>query len=215
MDSVDWCAAEALLQSGIVDLELAIAEQQQALMIDYIKMLAKWNKAYNLTSISDWRGMVIKHLLDSLAVNPWVSAKRLLDVGTGAGIPGIPLAIVNPDKAFTLLDSNGKKTRFIKQAITELGIGNVDVIQSRIEEYHTDNGFGQIVCRAYSPLNKFVEQVNHLLHSNIELLAMKGQLPEEECRQLPDTIIVKGICPLQVPYLDEQRHLVRLATQPL
>ena len=246
MATSDWQAAAALLRQGIEQLALTVDDQQQCKMINFIQLLKKWNQRFNLTSITDWRGMVIKHLLDSLAISPWITSPMILDVGSGAGIPGIPLAILQQDKAFTLLDSNGKKTRFINQATTELGLQNVSVVRGRIERYQPSQAFDQVICRAYASLQKFVEQTENILHPDIELLAMKGQLPESELQQLnelsgvktdiPDTIAtpnttdtrmpadnlsaqvkitVTEIHKLQVPFLNEQRHLVRLAVLKL
>jgi 16S rRNA (guanine527-N7)-methyltransferase len=208
----EWVAANALLAEGIQRLDQAVSEKQQQCLIGYIRMLAKWNKAYNLTSITQWREMVVKHLLDSLAVNPWIKGPAILDVGTGAGIPGIPLAIINTDKHFTLLDTNGKKTRFMTQAKTELGIANITVVKARIEQYQPEQPFDQVICRAYSSLEKFVEEVQHIgaLNPLMEMLAMKGQLPEAELQTLDGKVSETGIEQLQVPFLDEQRHLIRL-----
>lgn len=219
--TADWQGAAELLARGVEQLERedSVSHEHQSVMIEFIKLLAKWNRAFNLTSITEWREMVVKHLLDSLAVNPWVTGETVLDVGTGAGIPGVPLAIANPDKQFTLLDSNGKKTRFITQAVTELGIKNIEVVQSRIENFNPDQQFNQIICRAYSSLEKFVDQTKNLLHADVELLAMKGQLPAAEIQRLSNGSLVKvklkvkQIHELNVPFLDEQRHLITLTLQ--
>ncbi|MDX1692789.1 MAG: 16S rRNA (guanine(527)-N(7))-methyltransferase RsmG [Ketobacteraceae bacterium] len=208
----DWFLAGELLASGLSALSLAASESQQQCLIRYIQMLEKWNKAYNLTSITDWRGMVVRHLLDSVSVSPWIKGPAVLDVGTGAGMPGIPLAVLNPDIHFVLLDTNGKKTRFMTQVKAELGIGNIAVVKARIEQYHPEQHFDQVICRAYSSLEKFVQQVHHIGEQNpsLELLAMKGQLPDTEIAALTGKATVAGIENLQVPFLDEQRHLIRL-----
>lgn len=212
---LEWQSAAALLAEGVETLQQPISEQQQQVMLNYLKLLDKWNKAYNLTSINDWRGMVIKHLLDSIAVNPWIKGPSVLDVGTGAGIPGFPLAILNPEKLFTLLDTNGKKTRFMIQAKAELGIRNVTVVQARIERFQPETPYDQIICRAYSSLENFVKQVHHIKAPEraVELLAMKGQLPEQELADvtgLPFNVEVLSVESLVVPFLDEQRHLIRM-----
>ncbi len=210
MTDSQWQEAALLLDQGIQKASLNVVELQQQLMIRYLKMLTKWNKAFNLTSISEPKEMVIKHLLDSLVVNQWLTGTTILDVGTGAGIPGIPLAIVNPEKQFTLLDSNGKKTRFITQAVKELELINVAVVHSRIENYRTHIPCQQIICRAYSAISQFVEQTRALLHPGIELLAMKGLFPQSEIDNLPHDIVVQSQHELQVPFLNEQRHLIIL-----
>ena len=216
MDTSDWSSAAELLASGINTLKLDIDHQQQLLMIDFLKLLEKWNKAFNLTSITQPQEMVVKHLLDSLVVIPRIHGPTVLDVGTGAGIPGIPLAIAKPEISFTLLDTNGKKTRFIKQACAQLGINNVAVEQSRIESFNPDASFAQIICRAYSAISKFVDQTRQLIHPNAELLAMKGLLPESEIADLKNDgelsrlVTIDQQIELKVPYLDEQRHLVIL-----
>ncbi len=236
----NWLAAADLLRKGIDKLGVTVSDDQQKLLIQYLYLLEKWSKAYNLTSITDWRGMVIKHLLDSLSINPWVKGPELLDVGTGAGIPGMPLAIINPDKQFTLLDTNGKKTRFMTQVKTELQIANVTVVKSRIETFQPEQPFDQIICRAYSSLENFVKQVQHIgqPQRSTELLAMKGQLPVAEIDALKTDVAtsrsdgdsdadstgenkqtfqalsveVLAVEELKVPFLDEQRHLIRIQT---
>ena len=216
MTHSDWDSAAELLTAGIDQLQMKLTDSQQISMIEFLQLLQKWNKAFNLTSIVQWRDMVIKHLLDSLSVSPWIKGKTVLDVGTGAGIPGVPLAIANPQLHFTLLDTNGKKTRFIKQAVTELKISNITVVQSRIENFTSENPFDQIICRAYSAISKFVAQTEQLLHSDIQLLAMKGLLPQEELDELETDARLSSLIKVQewqelrVPYLDEQRHLVLL-----
>ena len=206
----DWSTEALLLKEGIEETSLSISDQQQQQMIEYLKLLTKWNKAFNLTSITDRKEMVIKHLLDSLIALPWIKGTSVLDVGTGAGIPGVPLAIAKPELSFTVLDSNGKKTRFIKQAISELGIQNVQVAQARTENFHPESPFQQIICRAYSSLTKFVEQTGSMMHPSIELLAMKGQFPTSEIEELPNSVVVEDQIELSVPYLHEQRHLIIL-----
>ncbi|MCG8313278.1 MAG: 16S rRNA (guanine(527)-N(7))-methyltransferase RsmG [Pseudomonadales bacterium] len=216
MTTSDWTSAADLLYTGIEKLNLQVDDQQQLVMIEFLKLLEKWNKAFNLTSINRVEEMVIKHLLDSLSVNPWVLGPSVLDVGTGAGIPGMPLAIANPEIRFTLLDTNGKKTRFIKQACVELGVRNVKVVQARIESFKIDDPFAQIICRAYSAISKFVDQTRQLLHDDVELLAMKGLLPASEIAdlkndsELSQVVTIAKQIELQVPFLDEQRHLVIL-----
>lgn len=213
----------SLLREGIDTLSLEVNEQQQQQLLKYIDLLLHWNKAYNLTAIRDPKQMVIKHLLDSLAVIPVIdlpeSVSPMLDVGSGAGIPGIPLAIVKPDWQITCLDSNGKKTRFIQQALMELGLRGeqdqprVNVIQSRIEEYQSEHKYNTIISRAFSELMSMVSGCKHLLADRGRLLAMKGLCPDDELATLEKecgqewTVTLKSIT---VPFLSEARHLVEL-----
>ncbi|MAY34927.1 MAG: 16S rRNA (guanine(527)-N(7))-methyltransferase RsmG, partial [Spongiibacteraceae bacterium] len=168
-------AERDILERGLRTLELELSEQQRDLLMRYLALLVKWNRAYNLTAIRDPEEMVTKHLLDSLAVAPFVSGERLLDVGTGAGLPGIPLAIVYPDKLFELLDSNGKKTRFLVQVVADLALPNVTVHHKRIESGELAPVFDGILSRAFASLADMTRDCGPLLAEGGELLAMKGQ----------------------------------------
>ncbi len=207
----------SLLDHGLEQLCLTVEEQARNQLVDYLQLLSKWNRAYNLTAIRDPQDMVIKHLLDSLSILPWVRGPDLLDVGTGAGIPGIPLAVCKPDIQWTLLDSNGKKTRFLIQTISDLGIENIKVVKSRIESYQ-QKAPHQIVCRAFSSIRDFYSNVHHLVADHTELLAMKGPNTESEIEDLAQVCEIKQVIPLQVPLLDEERNLVilsKMKTEPL
>ena len=199
-----------LLQSGLKKLSLTLSPEQVDSLLDYLALLVKWNRAYNLTAVRDSAEMVAKHLLDSLSIAPYITAERYLDVGTGAGLPGIPLAICYPHKQFELLDSNGKKTRFLQQVVAELALTNVTVHRSRIESCGLPAAFDAIVSRAFASLADMAEACGPLLASEGVLLAMKGQYPEQELSQLPKPYIVKGSHALTVPGLDGERHLLVL-----
>jgi len=199
------------LRDGCDALSLSVDAGQQRRLLDYLALLASWNKAYNLTAIRDESQMVTRHLLDSLAIAPLVSGHRLLDVGTGAGLPGVPLAILFPDRAFHLLDSNGKKTRFLFQVKTALGLDNMMVHQARVESYRVTALYDAILSRAFASLQDMVQACRHLLAPGGSFLAMKGALPAEELDALGQDYPQRAVFPLHVPGLDEQRHLVVIA----
>ena len=179
-------------------------------LLAYLELLQKWNKAYNLTAIRDPHDMVVLHLLDSLTVLPYLRGTAVLDVGTGAGLPGIPLAIAQPDVAFTLLDTNGKKTRFIEYAVRQLELANVRVEKLRIEEYASPDKFTTIVSRAFSSLDAFAHVCRPLLRTEGYLLAMKGKLPKEEIDALNKAQWEVSSQPVDVPGLDAERHMVMM-----
>lgn len=159
-------------------------EHLQEPLHTYLELLIKWNRAYNLTALHLPEDMVIKHILDSLLVLPWIKGQTLLDVGTGPGLPGIPLALAKPDCMVTLLDSNGKKTRFLKEVVRVLAITNVEVIQSRVETYRKTSGFDTVTSRAFSTLKNMVDSTTHLINDGGIWLAMKGRYPQEELEAL-------------------------------
>ena len=200
---------QALLDKGLAALEISASAEQRAQWLAYVQLLAKWNQAYNLTAVRDPREMVSRHLLDSLAVAKHIHSKRLLDVGAGAGIPSIPLAILWPERQLTALDSNGKKTRFMDQARIELGLQNFSVVQSRVEEYHSELPFDGILSRAYASLADFVQSSQHLLAAGGCFWAMKAQLDSGELSALPKPFKVSACLRLQVPNCDAERHLIR------
>lgn len=196
------------LASGIEQLGINVSDEQRRTMMAYVALLAKWNRAYNLTAVRDPAQMVTRHLLDSLTILPYLGAGSLLDVGTGAGIPGLIVAICRPDQAITLLDSNGKKTRFVKQAALELGLANVTVVQDRVEGYV--GSFDQICCRAFAALPDVLALCGHLLAPQGRLLAMKAHLADEE--KLPHGWHQNPF-ELAVPGLNETRQLLVLTRQ--
>jgi 16S rRNA (guanine527-N7)-methyltransferase len=200
----------AALAEGMKQLGLTASLEVQARLLDYVRLLRKWNGVYNLTAVRDPAEMVTRHLLDSLAVLPHVQGPRILDVGSGAGLPGIPLALMAPAWQFTLLDSNSKKTRFIRQAISELGLENAEAVHDRIEAFQPTAGFDTVVSRAFATIADFVHQAGHCCTPDGVILAMKGQLPEAELADVPEGYSVAGVHRLQVPGLQEERHVVCL-----
>ncbi|ELO1775746.1 16S rRNA (guanine(527)-N(7))-methyltransferase RsmG [Vibrio fluvialis] len=200
------------LDALIAQTDLEVSEQQREQLVGYVELLNKWNKAYNLTSVRDPMEMMVKHILDSIVVSPLLVGERFIDVGTGPGLPGIPLAIMNPEKSFVLLDSLGKRIRFIKQVQHELKIANVTPVQSRVEDYDGEEGFDGVLSRAFASITDMVEWCHHLprAHTGV-FLALKGLLPQEEIAQLPEWCSVTDIKALNVPELEGERHLVILS----
>jgi 16S rRNA (guanine527-N7)-methyltransferase len=205
-------SAETLAESLSVGLaELGgpgLTEQQQATLLGYLALLQRWNRTYNLTAIKEPGRMITGHLLDSLAILPWVGEGRLLDAGTGAGLPGVPLAVANPRLDVTLLDSAGKKIRFLNHVRRELQLGNMTPVQERLESFMPELGFDVVVSRAFTDLASFIRAAVHLLGPTTRLLAMKGRYPDAELRELPDGVRVQSVEELSVPGLQQERHLV-------
>ncbi len=193
------------LARGIDTLGLTLSDEQQRLLLAYVDLLVKWNQAYNLTAIRDPQEMVTRHLLDSLAVLPYLGEGDTLDVGTGAGLPGIPLAIARPDLRFVLLDSNGKKTRFVRHARRELGLSNVEVVNTRVEQYR--NVPSQIISRAFAALPDMLQALAPLITDGSRVLAMKAAAADQELAGLPSGWRAR-VAPLSVPGLAEARVLV-------
>lgn len=172
---------EQLIAQGLAQFNLA---ELSTPLFNYLALLDKWNTAYNLTAIRDLPSMVTKHIMDSLAVLPWLQGERILDVGSGAGLPGIPLAIAQPDKQFVLLDSNGKKARFLLEVKRKLALKNIEIVQFRAENYHPGQGFDTVTSRAFSSLEQMVFWTQHLIAKSGIWLAMKGRYPDEELETL-------------------------------
>ena len=199
------------LELGIKTLGLNCSTHQVEQLIAYLEMLQRWNKAYNLTAIREPIQMVRLHLLDSLAVHPFIKdAKDIIDVGTGPGLLGIPLAILNPDKNFTLLDSNGKKTRFLFQAINDLSLANAKEINQRVEKYQPEQLFDIVLSRAFSSISDMLTQCNHLVCDSGCFLAMKGKKPDSELSQIAKDYKVVDLSQINVPQVDSERHLIKI-----
>lgn len=195
------------LAVGLERIGLALPALAQERLVAYLDLLLKWNKTYNLTAIQEPERMLGLHLLDCLAIVPYIGPDRLLDVGSGGGLPGIPVAVAIPEARVTLLDSNGKKCAFLRQAAIELGLGNVEVVHSRVEAFTPDACYRQIVSRAFSDLAEFTRLSRHLLCEGGEWLAMKGVRPHEEIAQLQGGRVKQDI-KLDVPGLTAERHLI-------
>ncbi|EBD9554232.1 16S rRNA (guanine(527)-N(7))-methyltransferase RsmG, partial [Salmonella enterica] len=187
---------------------ISLTDHQKTQLVAYVDMLHKWNKAYNLTSVRDPAEMVVRHILDSIVVAPYLQGQRFIDVGTGPGLPGIPLAIVLPDAHFTLLDSLGKRVRFLRQVQHELKLENITPVQSRVEAYPSEPPFDGVISRAFASLNDMVSWCHHLPGEKGRFYALKGQLPEDEIASLPDDFSVESVEKLRVPQLEGERHLV-------
>lgn len=198
------------LSRGVAALALTLDAATQQKLLDYVALLHKWNKVYSLTAVREPGRMISLHLLDCLAVLPHISGPRVLDVGSGGGMPGIVLAIVRPDWAITLIDSNSKKTSFLQQAAISLGLSNVTVVTGRVEQYQPAERFDLITSRAFSDLGEFVSLSHHLLATDGCYAALKGVYPQAEVAQIPAGFMVTEVVPLQVPGLDAERHLVTI-----
>ena len=211
MSAVTQRHAEELAQ-GAQSLGVNLSAEQQEQLLAYLALLIKWNKAYNLTAVRNPDEMVSRHLLDSLSVVPFVAERGAswLDVGSGGGMPGIPLAILFPERQFTLLDSNGKKTRFLTQVKLELKLANLEVIHSRVEEFRPEQPFAGICSRAFSSLQDFSDWTRHLGDGNTEWLAMKRAHPDGELQARPADFRLQSTHVPKVPGCQGQRHLLIL-----
>ena len=199
---------EEQLARGLTAMGMELPEAQREKLLAYLTLLYKWNRTYSLTALKEQDKAVSHHLLDSLSILPFVPEGNLLDVGSGGGMPGIPLAIVRPELCVTLLDSNSKKTAFLQQTAIELGLKNISVHGGRVEQYHPTIGFAAITSRAFAELADFVGLSRHLLAQEGVWLAMKGVRPHEEIARLPGDVCVEAVHALPVPGVDAERHLI-------
>jgi 16S rRNA (guanine527-N7)-methyltransferase len=198
------------LDFGLLELGLTNDSAVIESLLAYLSLLEQWNSTFNLVADADSGSMVSRHLLDSLAIQPYLTGTRIIDFGTGAGLPGIPLAILNPDKEFILIDSNGKKTRFLFQVKIALNLSNVTIENCRIEHYQSKQQIDMVMCRAFSSLEDIVTKSQQLLSSGSKLLAMKGRYPEQEINRLPDDFEVTSTERLTIPGSDSQRFLIEI-----
>ena len=199
--------ARQLLCAGMEQLGLAATAEQVDLLLAFVSLIEKWNKAYNLTAIRNRDEILRLHILDSLSILPYITGQKIIDVGTGAGLPGIPLAIFLPDVQFTLLDSNSKKTRFVQQVVLELKLSNVEVVHSRAENLHRDGEYDAVLSRAFASLNDIKNLTEHLLQPEGVLIAMKGQVPEAELKKIKQKYTVNSIV---LPGVEAERCVLRI-----
>lgn len=196
------------LRKLVAQTSLQLSDLQLQQLVQYVQLLDKWNSAYNLTSVRDPNEMLVKHIMDSLVVAPHLHGQRIIDVGTGPGLPGVPLAICCPNKEFTLLDSLGKRIRFLNQVKLQLGLKNIQPVQSRVEEHHEK--YDSVISRAFASLADMLHWCQHLPVADGQFLAMKGAQAQEEIAALPDFVKVVGNVELTVPELVGQRYLLVL-----
>lgn len=211
--NIDIPALKPQLEAGIAALQLTLSAQAVDQLMAYLTLLEKWNKVYNLTAIRNPQEMLVKHLLDSLAIVPHIDGQRLIDVGTGGGLPGIPLAICFPDRQVDLLDSNSKKTRFLIQAKAELGLENTQVFHQRVETYQPAERYDGVVSRAFASLEDMMHWTAHLLKPDGFWWAMKAQKDFEDYSKLPGLVKIEAMIDLQVPGLEAQRMLIKASQQ--
>ena len=204
--------AESLAQ-GIAELDLRVSADIQRKLLDYLALIVKWNRVHNLTAVRESAKMVSAHLLDCLAVVPYLKASTVLDIGSGAGLPGIPLALMWPHARVSLLDSNHKKTVFLKQATIELGLDNTEVVCDRVENWRPQQQFELVISRAFSALPDFLRCAGEHCSARGTIAAMKGVYPHEELAQLPPGFKLRGVQPLKVPGLQAERHLVLITRE--
>jgi 16S rRNA (guanine527-N7)-methyltransferase len=199
-----------ILASGLEALSLNLTDNQQHQLVEFVLLIDKWNKAYNLTSVRCPKQMMVKHILDSLAIVPHLTGENIIDVGTGPGLPGMPLAIAFPDKTFTLLDSLGKRVRFMTQCVHTLKLTNVTPVNSRVENHVGDKPYDIVLSRAFASLKDMLHWCEHLVDSDGQFLALKGQFPQSEIDEVSDHFQVVNTENITVPNLDGERHLVWL-----
>jgi 16S rRNA (guanine527-N7)-methyltransferase len=209
-----------LLSEGLEHFNLKLTPANHQKLLDYIDLMIKWNRAYNLTSVREPSEIMVRHIFDSWAAGPHLHGDEIIDVGSGAGLPGIPLALAYPEKRFTLIDSNGKKARFLFHVQQILRIPNLNVVNERVEGYQKSNQLNEvsryskyttIISRAFSSLREMLYNTEHLCHYDGQFLAMKGVYPLTELHEIPQEFKLLDVVKLQVPFLDGERHLVKIS----
>jgi 16S rRNA (guanine527-N7)-methyltransferase len=203
-------ALSELLRGHIDKTQLQVSPQQIGQLVEFVNLIHKWNKAYNLTSVRDPKQMVAKHIMDSIIVAPHLTEQQYIDVGTGPGLPGIPLAIMHPEKSFILLDSLGKRVRFMKQVAYELKLHNIQPVQSRVEDFQSQVRIDAVLSRAFASLKDMLHWCQHLVDSAGTFVALKGQLPQQEIDELPEGFKIAEIVRLEIPDLTGERHLIKI-----
>lgn len=203
-------STDSMWHMGLDKLGCKPNEDQLHQLKQYVSLLDRWNKTYNLTSVRDPKDMIPLHIFDSLVMADYIKGENCLDVGSGGGLPTIPLAIMQPQREFTALDTNGKKTRFIQQAVIELGLKNVQVEHVRVENWKPENKFDAVVSRAFASISDFVTFSSHHLAENGVLYAMKGQYPTSEMQTLPNGYHLEKSHNLEVPFVEGERHLLEI-----
>ena len=207
-DKNDRSSLQLDLQRQLINNHWLLDETTIQKITQYLLLLEQWNQVYNLTSVSQTHQMIPKHILDSLAISPYLQGANILDVGTGAGLPGIPLALVHPHRRFTLLDSHGKKTRFLTHVSQKLALTNVDIMQHRVETWCAPGCFDTIISRAFTSLTDFLQKTKHLACQASVFLSMKGQYPAQEINGLDASFLITSVNPLCIQGLNEQRHII-------
>jgi len=202
-------------EKGLKDLDCSPNEDERLKLKQYVDLLNRWNKTYNLTSIREPKDMIPIHIFDSLVVAGFIKGNNCLDVGSGGGLPTIPLAIMQPQRQFTALDTNGKKTRFIQQVVIELGLKNVQVVHERVEKWQADEIFDAIISRAFASIHDFVSSSSQHLAEGGTMYAMKGQYPTAEMQYLPNGFILESRHELEVPLVEGKRHLLTLVRKKI
>lgn len=201
---------KTILLKALAENQLTLAADAVDKLVTYLELMQKWNKVFNLTSITEPREMVYLHIIDSLLTAPFINGKRCLDVGSGAGLPGIPLAILNPEQEWVLMDKNNKKTRFMTQAIAELKLTNAEAVHTRAEDFHPETCFDNIVARAYASLALFIKTTRHLICKNGTFVALKGKFPQEELTETAELIQASNVTPVIMKGMTLDRHIVCL-----
>ena len=210
-DKTAWALAAERLENGARDLGLSLSRETSERLLAYLELMRRWNRVFNLTAIRDPEEMVTRHILDSLAVLPYLPPGALLDVGSGAGLPGIPLALIEPNRSVTLLDRSHKRIDFLTEVAAQLALPNIALVCQRVEDHHPPAPYDVVIARAFASLHDIVVATDHLLAKKGTLIAMKGALPTEELAAVEPPFTVRAVHALQVPGLLAKRHLVVLA----